>query len=284
MTQELDATEGIGELRICPRWNMFTAAKNRLASSLRTKPDMLNRLAHTGNTSVQQRVAENSTTNSATLDFLSLHESSDIRSAVAQNENCLSTTVDALAGDSNCDVRFAMAANPWTSAKLLQRLAEDENPYVQIRAQRTQARLKVEETLLADHGRGLTMSFQIAKTQHHPFALFCQNLFHAVSKKQISLADLAAMPKETQMLLAHSLLRRNPELTLLDDDTDVCKLLSAGWLTSVPCTTIGIICFRIKPVVWRRLVSLCPAFLNHDLLSQLAAYKKRKSAQYPWVW
>lgn len=135
------------------------------------------------------------------------------------------------------------------------------------------------------------MSLPIAKTQH-PFVLFCQNLFHTAgsvptrveAQKRITLADLATMPKETQLLLAHSLEDNNPDLTLLDDDTDVCKLLSAGWLMSVPCTTIGIICFRIKPVVWRRLRSLRSTFLNHHLLSDLEAYRKRKSALYPWVW
>ena len=136
------------------------------------------------------------------------------------------------------------------------------------------------------------MSVQIGKTQH-PFALFCLNLFHtgsvparveAAKQAAITLVDLAAMPKEAQLLLAHSLEQSNPDLTLLDDDTDVCKLLSAGWLISVPCTTIGIICFRIKPVVWRRLRSLCPTFLNQALLSDLEAYRKRKSALYPWGW
>lgn len=153
MTPELAATTKIGKIRICPRWNVFTAAKNRLASGLASKPGMLDRLARRGNTSVQQRVAENRSTNFETLDFLSRHDSSDIRSAVAQNGNSLRSTVDALAADSSCDVRFAMAENPWTSPLILQRLAEDENPYVQSRAQRTQARLKAEETLLSDQGR-----------------------------------------------------------------------------------------------------------------------------------
>lgn len=153
MTPELAATTKIGKIRICPRWNMFTAAKNRLASSIGTKPALLDRLARRENTSVQQRVAENRATNSESLEFLSRHDSSDIRSAVAQNDNTLRSTVDALAGNASCDVRFAMAENPWTSAVILERLAEDENPYVQGRARRTQARLKAEETLLADQGR-----------------------------------------------------------------------------------------------------------------------------------
>lgn len=153
MTPELAATTRIGKIRIWPRWNTFTAAKDRLASSLINKPGVLDRLGRKLNTSVQLRVAENRTTNFETLDYLSLHDSSDIRSAVAQNDNTLRSTVDALADDVSSDVRFAMAENPWTSTALLQRLAEDENPFVQNRAQRTQARLKAEETLLADQGR-----------------------------------------------------------------------------------------------------------------------------------
>lgn len=153
MTPRLAATPRIDKIRIYPQWNMFTAAKNRLASSSGNKPGVLDRLARKTNTSVQQRVAENSTTSSETLDFLSRHDSSDIRSAVAQNDNSLRSTVDELVGDASSDVRFAMAENPWTSILLLERLAEDENPYVQDRAIRTQARLRAEETLLSDQGR-----------------------------------------------------------------------------------------------------------------------------------
>ena len=151
MTPKLASTIGIG--KILPRWNMFTAAKNRLASGLGNKPGVLDRLARRVNLPVQQRVAENRTTNSETLEFLSRHNSSDIRSAVAQNDNTLRSTLDSLVSDASCGVRFAMAEAPWTSAVLLERLAEDENPYVQDRARRTQARLKAEETLLADQGR-----------------------------------------------------------------------------------------------------------------------------------
>lgn len=136
------------------------------------------------------------------------------------------------------------------------------------------------------------MSVPERKTQH-PFALFFLNLFHtgsvparveAAKRKRITLADLAKMPKETQMLLAYCLKKNNPDLTLLDDDTDACKLVSGDWLISVPCTTIGIMCFRIKPDVWRRLRSLRSVFLAHDLMSDLEAYRKRKSALYPWIW
>lgn len=134
------------------------------------------------------------------------------------------------------------------------------------------------------------MSVQIAKTQH-PIAEFFINLFHtgriparAEETKRITLADLALLPKETQMLLAHSLERRNPNITLLPGDTDAGEMLSASWLQSLSSSEGKEICYRIKPDIWRRLRSLSPAFLNHDLRSELKSYRKRKSAEYPWVW
>lgn len=150
---------------------------------------------------------------------------------------------------------------------------------------------KSEKTLLAEQ-ESLTMSIRIEKWQH-PCALFCLSLFgrgslgsraEAAEHAAITLAYLAAMPKETQLLLANSLERNNPDFSLLHGDTDVCRLLSTGWLLSVPCSTKGIICFRIKPSVWRRLKSLCPTFLNYHLLCDLESYRKRKNALYPWIW
>jgi len=144
MTLEpIPTSESAGSITF-PRWNLYTAAKNRLASGLHNKPGVLDRLARKVNKPVQQRVAENRTTTSDTLELLAQHESSEIRSAVAQNENSLRSTVDALADDESCDVRYAMAENPGTSPALLDKLAEDENPFVQNRAKRTQARLRAE--------------------------------------------------------------------------------------------------------------------------------------------
>ena len=151
MAQELTTTS-INLIRTCPHWNMYTAAKNRLASSLVNAPGVLDRLGRQLNERVQLRVAENRTTDTETLEFLSKHGSGSIRSAVAQNDNTRQSTVDSLADDVNSDVRYAMAANPSTSSPLLERLATDENPYVQERAQRTIARVKAEETLSTDQG------------------------------------------------------------------------------------------------------------------------------------
>lgn len=140
----------IEKIRMSPIWNMYTAAKNRLASSLVNKPNVLNSLARRANESVQLRVAENRTTSPETLKLLSKHESSNVRSGVAQNENSPRSTAELLAVDANCDVRFAMAENPRTSTSILKQLSRDENPYVQDRAKRTIARLKAEETYLID--------------------------------------------------------------------------------------------------------------------------------------
>jgi hypothetical protein len=136
------------------------------------------------------------------------------------------------------------------------------------------------------------MSFQIRKLRH-PHDSFWQNLFRsgprsarldAVAEAAITLADLEAMPKEAQLLFAYSLVHCNPDMTLLASDTDACKPLSAGWLTSLPSPTIGAIRFKIKPHVWRKLTSFGSRFLTDDLLSELKDYKKRKSALYPWLW
>jgi hypothetical protein len=149
MTLRLVSNQPSEEIR---PWNRFTAARNRMASSLQTDPILLDRLARRVNTPVQLRVAENVNTDSGTLDLLAQHQSSDVRSAVAQNENSLRSTVDSLSVDDNCDVRYAMAENPWTNAKLLEKLAQDENPYVQHRAKRTQAQLNAEKALSAATG------------------------------------------------------------------------------------------------------------------------------------
>jgi len=147
MTPALVLKTIIDDMRIVPRWNMFTAAKHRLASSLGTKPRLLAQLARKINIAVQQRIAENCSTNSATLELLALHASTDVRASVAQNESTKRSTVNRLATDVSSDVRYAMADNAHTSTKLLLALADDENPYVQDRAKRTQARLQAEETL-----------------------------------------------------------------------------------------------------------------------------------------
>ncbi len=132
----------IDKVRSVPHWNMFTAAKNRLASNQNTKLSVLKLLSQKFNTPVQQRIAENRTTSSEILESLADHESADVRLAVAQNRNTSRSAVQTLAGDVNPDVRYAMAANPRTSTKILEILADDENAYVQDRAKQTQVRVK----------------------------------------------------------------------------------------------------------------------------------------------
>jgi hypothetical protein len=136
------------------------------------------------------------------------------------------------------------------------------------------------------------MSTQVQKA-HHPFSIFCLNLFGLGSSPArsdtlkhpvITLADLTAMPKDTQLLLAHSLDRNNPDLTLLNIDTDARKLVSVGWLVSEEEETIGSVRFRIKHPIWHQLRSLRKQFITNDMESDLASYRKRKSALYPWIW
>jgi hypothetical protein len=136
------------------------------------------------------------------------------------------------------------------------------------------------------------MSVQTEELRH-PMALYCLNLLHIgkraagageAKRAAITLDELAAMPKKTQLLLAHCLERRNPELMLLDYDTDAAPLTSAGWLVSVPCETIGMVCFRIKPHIWSQLKRLRLNFLTEDVAFDLEYYRKGKSAAYPYVW
>jgi hypothetical protein len=134
--------------RTRPHWNLFTATKNRMASSLDSNPALLDRLSRKFNASVQQRVAENRSANSQTLDRLSQHESSDVRAAIAQNGNTLEATAVLLSQDVDCDVRYAIAANPRTRKEILSELAEDENPFVQHRARQTQDRIEAEPSPL----------------------------------------------------------------------------------------------------------------------------------------
>jgi hypothetical protein len=121
-------------------WNMFTAAKHRLASLLSTSPSVLQQLGRTGSQSVRQRVGENPSSDSQTLDGLSKDGDSDVRSAVAGNPSTSEETAEFLSADQNADVRYAMAENNKTSQNLLKQLATDDNPYVKDRAERTQAR------------------------------------------------------------------------------------------------------------------------------------------------
>jgi len=153
MTRVVTFKRRAGEKGIVPMWNMYTAAKNRLASNQDSTSGVLFRLACKKNFSVQQRVAENSSSDSQTLDLLAQHQSANVRSAVAQNENTSELTMNSLAADLSADVRYAMAENPLTDEILLETLAGDENPYVQDRARRSQARLRAEETFLSDSGR-----------------------------------------------------------------------------------------------------------------------------------
>ena len=136
------------------------------------------------------------------------------------------------------------------------------------------------------------MSFQVQKAQH-PFSLFCQNLFHLSrhaegtdTGKQVvmSLSNLTAMPKRSQMLLAYCIEQNNPELLMLDCDTDVAKPLAAGWFLPLPSATVGVRCFKIEPHAWHKLKDLGPNFLTTDLLRMLKTYRKQKSASYPWIW
>lgn len=132
-----------------------------------------------------------------------------------------------------------------------------------------------------------------SRIQSSPPAVgFFRNLIHAgrnaqtesVNQEEVTLDSLAALPRAARLLLAHAVEQRDPNLMLLESDRDVAELISAGWLTSIPCSTIGIICFKVKPQVWDELVSLGQKFLTGELCSSLKAFRRNKNALYPWIW
>lgn len=134
-----------------------------------------------------------------------------------------------------------------------------------------------------------------ARKGRQTFAEFCLDLMwfithkagpktELVQQRSITLSDMQALPRETQLLLAHSLMQRQPDLMLLKRDTDIDSLLSHDWLTQIPCSTRGIVCYKYKPDIWRQLVSLRVKFMTATLIKSLKSYRKAKSAMYPWIW
>jgi hypothetical protein len=128
---------------------------------------------------------------------------------------------------------------------------------------------------------------------HHPIVVFWSQLFRSVPhdtgarplrQHDVTSAELSALPKQTQLLVAHFLERNNSSVNLLKSDKDVGSLLSDGWLMTVPSTIVGIVCFKFMPRLWKQLKSLRSTFLTQHLLSELEAYRKGKSAIYPWLW
>lgn len=139
---------GFPDPKAQPPWNLYLAAKNRMASNMLTTQGLLDRLARDPKQSVQLRVAENLNTSTQTLDNLSHHKSSAVRSAVAQNRSSTSATIARLSSDENPDVRYALAEDAGTTSDVLDQLADDENAFVQDRAKRTRARNLNEHNIL----------------------------------------------------------------------------------------------------------------------------------------
>jgi len=105
-----------------------------------------------------------------------------------------------------------------------------------------------------------------------------------MNRARITMMDLAALSKHTQLLVAYCLDENNPNLTLLAGDSDIDELVSAGWMISVPCSTVGIRCSKFMPSVWQQLRSIKWQFVKNNLAADLLAYKRNKSLCYPWNW
>lgn len=121
----------------------------------------------------------------------------------------------------------------------------------------------------------------------HPFMLFWHSFFPRKTNEvqhAVSSTDIASMPRQTQLLLAHCLERNDPYLTLQNGDTDAACLIKEEWLKPIECTTIGIACFRIKPYIWHQLKTSRHQFVGMISRTEIESYRKAKSANYPWLW
>lgn len=271
-----------------PAWNLFTAAKNRLASHHDTDAETLDRLSKTGTESVQQRIAENSSSTPDTLEYLSKHASGNIRAAVAQNGSTASDVIGVLARDGDADVRYAMAENAATDAQLLWRLANDENPYVSERALRTLARLKAEK----DHDNRPALAKKRGNIIASRFSRFYLKLFvrgprssSSEQRRQPTLANLAALPERTRLMVGHFLDYKTPDLMILTGDADLPDLLATGWVEhSSPPSPPGVACLHFTDAAWHRLLDLRRRLLSAPMHIQLTKYRALKTAEYPWVW
>ena len=106
----------------------------------------------------------------------------------------------------------------------------------------------------------------------------------ANSNTEVSLKSLALLPIDSQLLIAYCLRKGSGDFTVLTNDRIARQLLASDWLDSIPCSSIGIRCYQIKPRVWHDLVACAPSFLTVELLSLMAGFRRRKGAQYPWTW
>jgi hypothetical protein len=77
---------------------------------------------------------------------LAASSDSELRMAVADHLNTSQEVLLLLSQDTNPDVRYAIAENHNISKDVLQSLLDDENPYVVSRAEKTIARLNMNET------------------------------------------------------------------------------------------------------------------------------------------
>ncbi|MBY0551086.1 MAG: hypothetical protein K2W95_27655 [Candidatus Obscuribacterales bacterium] len=99
-----------------------------------------------------------------------------------------------------------------------------------------------------------------------------------------TIADLKVLSMESQLLLAHCLERNNRSLTLLETDRDSFDLITEGWLIPAPNSAVGVISYVVEHHVWGLMRSLRSEILTNSFRAELQAYRKGKSAGYPWVW
>jgi hypothetical protein len=96
--------------------------------------------------------------------------------------------------------------------------------------------------------------------------------------------ELAKMPANTQLLVSYCLEKNCNRLSLLSGDPDAQPLVDVDWLRPLVSQTVGVRDYVFKPAVWAQLRMCKQAILQAQPLEKREAYRRGKSALYPWVW
>ncbi len=122
----------------------------------------------------------------------------------------------------------------------------------------------------------------------NPFVLFWQTVFPKgrpeTKQPAVRSTDIASMPRQSLLLLAHCLERNDPDLEIAVGDPDADNMMSKGWFIEIPCMTTGMVCCRFRPHIWYQLNSYRNKVFNMVSSTEIENYRKTKSANYPWVW
>jgi len=113
---------------------------------------------------------------------------------------------------------------------------------------------------------------------------FSQMRSGQATEKLSVIDELAKMPGNTQLLVSYCLEQNCNRLTLLSSDPDAEPLVVYGWLRPLVSETAGVRDYVFKPAVWAQLRMCKQAILAAQPLEKREAYRRSKSAMYPWRW